>query len=392
MGRAMLCHAGEVLGGGSLQLARILGIRVGVHVSWFAILFLAIVWLQQEFAELLGDSRQAFLAAALGAGLLFGSILLHELGHALAARREGIEVVGIELFFFGGLMQMSRDAATPGQEFRIAAAGPLVNVAIVAVFGLVGVLMEGSGGFFAAARFSGQASLLDAVTAFFVTINVLVLVLNLVPAFPLDGGRLLRAAIWRVTHDRAKATRVSATLGQAFALLLVGYGLYQLFSGGSTFDGLWWIVLGWMLGGSARAAVAQSAVQSRLAGVTVADVMDPEPVTIPAALPVGEAREAYFERYQGWPWFAVVEEDGRFAGLAHRDAVAGAPPDLPIRAVAVAGEQVPDDEPLETLLGSEPLRRTGALMAVDREGRLRGVVTAEQVSRALNARLAPRPS
>jgi Zn-dependent protease len=392
MPRAMLCHHDrDVFGGGSLQLARILGIRVGVHLSWFAILFLAIVWLQQDFEDVLGDSTQGFIAAALASLLFFGSILLHELGHALAARREGIEVVGIELFFFGGLMQMSRDAATPGQEFRVSAAGPLVNVVIALVFGLAGIISEGAGGFFETARLSGRASLFEVVTAFFVSMNLLVLVLNLIPAFPLDGGRLLRAAAWKLTGDRGKATRVAAFLGQAFALALIGLGLYRVFTGDGL-GGIWWVVLGWMLGGAARAAVAQSAVQSRLEGVTVADVMDADPVTIPAGLAAHRAFEDYFLRYQGWPWFAVVEEDGRYAGLAHRDAVEQAPPQLPVRAVAVAGQQVPDDEPLEALLGSEPLRRLGALMAVDAEGRLRGVVTLEQVSRALQTRLTARPS
>jgi len=127
--------------------------------------------------------------------------------------------------------------------------------------------------------------------------------------------------------------------------------------------------------------------------VTAKDIMDAEPVTIPASLPVERAFEEFFLRYQGWPWFAVVEDDGRFAGLAHREAVEHAAlsgtASLPVRSVVAAGEEVRTDTPLEALIGSEPLRRLGALMAVDAEGRLRGVVTLEQVSRALQARLAP---
>jgi hypothetical protein len=122
--------------------------------------------------------------------------------------------------------------------------------------------------------------------------------------------------------------------------------------------------------------------------------MDAEPVTIPASLPASRAYEEFFLRYQGWEWFAVVEDDGRFAGLAHRAAVEHATlregsGETPVRAIAAGGDQVPADAPLESLLGSEPLRRLGALMAVDAEGRLRGVVTFEQVTRALRARLAP---
>jgi CBS domain-containing protein len=151
-------------------------------------------------------------------------------------------------------------------------------------------------------------------------------------------------------------------------------------------------VLGYLLGSSARAAIAQSAFTERLRGVTVADIMDADPVTIPADLPASRAWDEFFLRYQGWPWFAVVEPDGRYAGLAHRAAVEhatlGEGGAMPVREVAAAGEdRVRDDAPLEALLGSEGLRRLGALMAVDAEGRLRGVVTVEQVTRALQARM-----
>ena len=132
----------------------------------------------------------------------------------------------------------------------------------------------------------------------------------------------------------------------------------------------------------------------RLKGITVADIMDAEPVAIPADLPAARAWDEFFLRYQGWPWFAVVEADGRYAGIAHRAAVEHATTDeggqMPVRDVAAgADDRVRFDEPIETLLGSEALRRLGALMAVDAEGRLRGVVTVEQVTRALRSRLTP---
>jgi Zn-dependent protease len=389
----MLCHhwAG-VLGGGSLQLARILGIRIGVHASWFVVLFLAILWLQDSFESVLGDPTQGFVAAAVAALCFFASILLHELGHALAARREGIEVKGIDLFFFGGVMNMSRDTSTPGQEFRVAVAGPLVTAGIVVLAAAISVATEGPDGLWDAMRLSGTGSFADVVVAFVVSMNAVLLVFNLIPAFPLDGGRIARAAAWRLTGERMKATRFAAALGQLFAAVLMGYGAYVALFRDDVFGGLWSIVLGWMLGGAARAAVAQSAVTSRLEGVTVADVMDAEPVTIPADMPVRQAYEEFFLRYQGWPWFAVVEPDGRLAGLAHREALESGAQDGPVRALATASEEVPADAPLEALLGSEPLRRRGALMAVDADGRLRGVVTLEMVSRALQARLAPRPS
>ena len=383
-----------MLGGPSLPLVRLFGIRIGVNVSWFLVLFLAIFWLQEPFAEDLGDDQQGFIVAVLTAFGFFGSILLHELGHAVAARREGIQVSGIDLFFFGGVMKMSRDTTSPGQEFRVAIAGPLVTLALVVVGGLACIALLGWDQAWSVVQLDGVVDTgpVELWLTFLVAVNVLLLGFNLVPAFPLDGGRVARAAAWKITGDRGKATRISAYLGQAFAALLIAYGIYILFALDDSIGGLWAIVLGYLLGSSARAAIAQSAFTERLKGVTVADIMDSEPVTIAADLPAAQAWEDYFLRYQGWPWFAVVEADGRYAGLAHRAAVEHAAVSeggsMPVRDVAAGGEdRVRDDAPLEALLGSEALRSVGALMAVDAEGRLRGVVTVEQVTRALRARL-----
>ena len=383
-----------MLGGSSFQLGRILGIRIGVNASWFLILFLFLFWLSSRFGDILGDPTRGFVAAVIAAVLFFGSIVLHELGHALAARRSGIEVAGIDLFFFGGVMKMSRDTDTPGREFFVAVAGPLVTLGIVIAGTALGIAIAGQDEFLDAARLDGAApsDIAILLVSFLVTMNAILLVFNLVPAFPLDGGRIARAAIWKLTGDRGRATKISGYVGQGFAVLLMGYGLWQATTGSAT-DGLWLAVLGYLLWQSARNAVLQSAVTSRLEGVTVADIMDADPVTVPADLPIERAFEDYFLRYQGWSWFAVVEADGRFAGIAHRAAVESAAREratVAIRELAADSAEVRDDAPLEALLGSEPLRRLGALMAVDADGRLRGVVTLEQVSRALQARLAPR--
>jgi len=383
-----------VLGGSSFQLGRIFGIRIGVNASWFFILFLFLFWLSSRFGDDLDDPTLGFIAAVIAAVLFFGSIVLHELGHALAARRSGIDVAGIDLFFFGGVMKMSRETDTPGREFFVAVAGPLVTLGIVIVGTVVGIAIAGGQDAFldAALLDSRVPPLAVQLVSFLVTMNVILLVFNLVPAFPLDGGRIARAAIWKLTGDRARSTRISGYIGQGFAALLVGYGIYLL-AGGDATSGLWLAVLGYLLWQSARGAVVQSAVTSRLEGVTVADIMDADPVTLPADLSVQQAYEDFFLRYQGWPWFAVVEADGRFAGIAHRAAVESAARGseaTPVRELAADSGEVRDDAPLEALLGSEPLRRLGALMAVDADGRLRGVVTLEQVSRALQARLTPR--
>src|SRR3954471_2162083 len=379
-------------GGASLQLFRVNGVRVGAHPTWFLILFLFIWWTNDSFDAAIQTPGQGFVAAVIAAFVFFGSIILHELGHALAARREGIGVAGVDLFFFGGFMRAMRDSETPGEEFRVAAAGPAVTLLLTLVFGGVGYALLGDQLIHAATFDYASGSLVEVVIAFAALANAGLFVLNMVPAFPLDGGRITRAIAWQLSGDRHKATRFAAYLGQGFAVLMMGYGVYVFLGDDDASGGLWWIVLGWMLGGAARAAVAQSRFADRLDGVTAGDIMDAEPVTIPAGLPVERAYDEYFLRYQGWPWFAVVEDDGHLSGLAHRAAVEHAAlhenPGQPVRNVVADSERVRTDTPLESLIGNEPLRTLGALMAVDADGRLRGVVTVEQVSRALQARLA----
>jgi CBS domain-containing protein len=260
---------------------------------------------------------------------------------------------------------------------------------------VIGAALEGWNGLVDAATFSSTASVgLDAeLVASLVLANIVVLVFNLIPAYPLDGGRIARAAVWQLTGDRHRATRAAAGLGRAFSWLLIGGGL-ALIASGDTFNGVYTAVLGWILGSQARGAAVQTAFTQRLEGVTVADIMDPDPVAIPADVPVLTAYEDFFLRYHGYDWFAVTERDGGYVGRAYRipvmEAAEGPTPAKPVRDTTRSDSdgRVPDDLPLEALLSSEPLRRLGALMAVDEHGRLRGVVTAEQVARALRSRLA----
>jgi Zn-dependent protease len=398
----MLCdHGCPMTGSRSLPLLRIFGIRVGVNYSWFLVLFIVIFVLWDSLSETLdASSTTVYVVAVVAAASFFGSILLHELGHALAARREGIEVDGIDLFLFGGVMKMSRETDSPGAEFRVAVAGPLVTLAIMALASGTAILLAGMDSFWDAASLSASADAtpVEVVVSLLVSMNMVLLLFNLVPAFPLDGGRMARAAAWKLTGDRHRATRFAARIGIGFGWSLIGLALLLIAAYGSdvAFDAIWFGALGWLLASAARATLAQTAFTEQLAGITVADVMDAEPVTIPAALPVASAYEDYFLRYQGWEWFAVVEDDSHYVGLAHRRAVEHAALEehaaIAVREVAApaaAEAQVRADAPIEALLASEPLRRLGALMAVDAEGRLRGVVTFEQVTRALRARLAP---
>lgn len=387
----MACDDVHEMGSGSIQLARLFGIRIGASPSWFVVLFLMIYYLSGVFDRgLPGYSNDtAYLVAVVGALLFFVSLVLHELGHALVARRNGIRVSSIELWFFGGLAKLTREPRTPGEDFRITAAGPAVTfVILVACCAALAAVNSGSLVDSLALSFTTTTPV-KGLLSWLASINLVVLVFNLVPAFPLDGGRIARAIAWKITGDPNRGTRFSARLGQGFAYVLMGLGAYVILRG-DAIGGIWFLVLGWFLSQAARGAVVSSRFSERLNGVTVADVMDTQPVTVPGELTVLDAHDEFFLRYR-FPWFPVVDKFGRFLGILREESVEGAVNDG--RPAITVGEVlgphpeadsfVRRDTPIEQLLGSETLRGLGALMVVDAEERLCGVVTIEQVRRAL---------
>jgi len=382
-----------MLGGSSITLFHVRGIRIAVDWSWFLVLFLVIFWLSRFYGDVLDESSSAaapFLLAILSAFGFFGSIVLHELGHAVVAMRNGIGISSIQLWVFGGMARMDRESDSPATEFKVAVAGPLVTLAIVVVLAAIGLGAAGAEEFRKAALVEanpGTSGVL-AMVAWLASINFLVLVFNLLPAFPMDGGRVVRAIAWWRTGDRRAATRFAAGLGRLFGYLFIGGGLLLVFAG-YVFAGIWLALIGFVINGSARAASMQTTISGRIGRMTVADVMDREPVAIPDRLSVEQALDEYFLRYR-WPWFPVVDAAHRFLGLVARDR-ADEVPEVS-RSTALVSEllerddgtfQVRDDAPLDTLLANRSLRRFGALMAVDADGRLSGVITAEQVGRAL---------
>jgi Zn-dependent protease len=379
---------------GSIPLVRVAGIQIGVDPSWFLVLFLIVYLLTGTYQDVLGGTQtEAFLAAAASALLFFGTLILHELGHALAARRLGIGIAGIDLFFFGGVAKMTNDTRSPGAEFKVAAAGPAVTLLCVVAMSAVGVALAGSWPEFRDANplssQTVQTTAPVAVLSWLAMINAFLFAFNLIPGFPLDGGRIARAIAWKVTGDRLRATKIAATLGRIFAYILIALGLADLATGG-VFSGIWTMVLGWFLLQAATGAVAQTTFMSRLEEVTVADIMDSEPVAIPATTPPDRALQEYFLRYR-WSWFPVVDEHGRFLGLIHQGPVETAErrgEETPVGKLSdhrAANWSVGASDPVEALLGRDGLRELGALMAVDDAGVLRGVVTLEQVQRALTA-------
>jgi Zn-dependent protease/CBS domain-containing protein len=382
-----------MFGSRSIQLVRVFGIRIGVDPSWFLVLFLVIYSLTGYYQDAIAGENAdsgAFALAVASALLFFGSIVLHELGHAVVAMRNGIGIEGIDLFLFGGVAKMSGGGPqSPGTELKVAVAGPAVTVVLAVAFAAIGSIGYGWGEFWdAAANPSAPVLALFVYMAF---INLLLLAFNLIPALPLDGGRIVRALVWWRTGDRARATAVAARLGQLFSYLLIGGGIFVLVSWGDIVGGAWLVFLGLFLGQIARSEAAyETAIRSRIGGVRVADVMDAEPVVVPGDLTIRRALDEYFLRYR-WPWFPVVDRHGHFIGLVDRERAERIPDErqdvFTVREIMRAEEgedwRVREDDPLEALLASEPLRRIGALIAVDADGRLSGVVTLDDVRRAL---------
>jgi Zn-dependent protease len=391
-----------MFGGRSIPLVRIFGIRVGVDPSWFLALFLFIWWLTDYYQTALPGSNDgsAFTLATLSALLFFLSILLHELGHAVVAIRNGISIAGIDLWLFGGIAKMSQDTSSPGVEFRVAVAGPVVTLLIAILCAGLGIVAAGGANeYWNAVAFDAESTAggFVAMMSYLASINVLLLVFNLIPAFPLDGGRIARAIAWKVTGDRTRATNFAATIGRGFSYVLIGVGIFMAIQI-DFLSGIWLVFIGMFLGQAARSATYQTAVLSRIEGVRVRDVMDHEPVAIPAGMTIADGLHEYFLRYR-YDWFPVVDDAGRFVGIVDRERAERIPDDrqgvFTVREILRNEEdnlRVRSDDPLEVLLGRQALMRLGALMAVDDGDRLLGIVTWDQVRRALQQGTAEAPS
>jgi Zn-dependent protease/predicted transcriptional regulator len=269
--------------GGSIRLGKLMGIDVSAQFSWFIILALltwslASNWFPQFFA---GWSTLTYWLVAFTATLLFAfCILLHELAHALVARAYGQAVRGITLFIFGGVADVEQEVKRPGVELQIALAGPLASFLLAGIAFLLTLPLK------------GNSTVSEAVLDYLVITNLLVGGFNLIPAFPLDGGRVLQAIIWKVTGNLTRSAGISSFIGQGFGYVLMVFGIVNLLAG-SFFNGLWIAFIGWFLVRAARAARMRIVLQSTLAGIRVAEVMDTHPVTIPANISIQKAVDTY---------------------------------------------------------------------------------------------------
>jgi Zn-dependent protease/predicted transcriptional regulator len=289
--------------GTSWRVGRVAGVEVRVDSSWAVIALLITYSMYLRISFLYPDLSGAGAVglAVLSAVLFFGSVLVHELAHALVSQARGIRVQDITLFLFGGATRARVESRGPGDEFVIAVVGPLTSGILAALFGIVAGLGA-----------DVLSRPLVGTLGYLAWTNLLLAVFNLIPGFPLDGGRLLRSAIWKATGSLGRATRVASVSGQGVGWLLVAGGVAWLLAGDLA-GGIWFAFIGWFLVQAARSSYQDLQLQQLLRGVEAEDVMAGDLLRIPPELSLQEAVDDYFMRYDHGAF--PVEEQGRTIGL-----------------------------------------------------------------------------
>ncbi|MBS4730708.1 site-2 protease family protein [Mycobacterium sp. SM1] len=363
-----------------IPIGRIAGFPVSVNWSVLVILWLFTWSLASTLPTTVPNySKGAYwLAGACGALVLLGSLLAHELTHAILARRAGVRVIDVTLWLFGGVTRLGGEAKTPKEAFRIAVSGPLMSLALAGAFGgaayLLGTL--------------GIAPIVLGVAWWLSGINLLLGVFNLLPGAPLDGGRVLKAYLWRRYGDSVRATIGAAHAGRVLAFILIALGLVE-FLAGAMVGGVWLAFIGWFIFAASHEEEAQVTARQAIADVRVGDVMTANPHTAPADITIEDFIQHYLlgDRHSAYP---VAGRDGSIIGLITLAQLRGIPPNQRpatlVREAAIPLPRVPTatpDEPLTALL--ERLRSdVGNRALVIDAGRLAGIVSASDLSRLID--------
>jgi Zn-dependent protease/CBS domain-containing protein len=361
-----------------IQIARVLGIPIYLHFSWL-IVFALIVWtlstgyFPAQYPDLPASSYWA--KGLVASVLFFVSILLHELGHAVVGRRHGVPTRSITLFIFGGVAQLEKDPKDGRAEFWMAAAGPGVSLIL-------------AGAFYACSALPFLNAPTAAVAQYLAVINLMLAVFNLVPAFPMDGGRLLRGALWG-TIGKARATRIASQAGSVFALFVILAGVFSLLAGKSL-SGVWYILIGWFIKDASAASYQQVRLDEALRGLSVRDAMVDPVVTIPSSGSVAEAAREHFMRtgYGGYP---VTRGDAAVGLLCLKDVLRLSQEERESTSVQGAMRPLTDaividpDAPLAAAVASMAQAGTGRLVVMQSD-RLVGLLTMHGVIRRLKVR------
>ena len=298
--------------GGSLRLGRLFGIPFRLNITWFIIFVLVTISLSlYEFPSRYSWSNVQYWVVGIATSLLFFvSVLVHELAHSLIAISSGIPVKSITLFVFGGVSEIAREAARPGVELVMSVAGPLTSLLIAALFA----------GLWVATR--GISEPLSALGMWLGRINLILAIFNLMPAFPLDGGRVLRSLVWAATGDYRRSTRIASFIGQGIAYLMIFVGIMWVFSGNWSF-GLWIAFIGWFLANSASASYRQVVFRESLKGFTASDLMTRDCPSIAPQLTLRELVQDHILPTSRRCF--LVTENGRLGGIVTLHNVRGVP-------------------------------------------------------------------
>ncbi|MCC7367656.1 MAG: site-2 protease family protein [Chloroflexi bacterium] len=364
----------------SFTVARIRGIPIGVHYTWGIAVVLMTWSLAAGYFPMTypGWSREAYwLVGAASAVLLFISVLLHELCHSVVAQARGLVVSSITLFIFGGVSNIASESDDPQDEFLVAVVGPVSSLAISGVCWL------------ALQALPSATSPLGALVSYLATVNLMLAIFNILPGFPLDGGRVLRAILWGATRSVVRGTTIATVVGQILAFGFIGYGLLLIFEG-SALSGLWIGFIGWFLNSAAEATRRHVQMEEGFRGITVARVMAPDPPFIAPALSVRELVDEYILR-RGLRALPVAQ-DGQIVGLVTltdikkldeaewgRNSVGAIMTRAPIEAVGPG-------EPVTKALERIVQRDINQLLVVDRDGTLLGILSRSDVMRFLQIR------
>ncbi len=363
----------------TLRLGRIAGVPVGLNWTWLFIFGLFVWSLAASVFPSTnpGLATATYVAMAVAAALLFfGSLLLHELGHALQARREGVEIEGITLWLLGGVARFRGLFPSAGAEFRIAIAGPLVTAALAASFVAAGALTH-------------FAPAIDGVFAWLGYINLVLLVFNLLPALPLDGGRIFRSALWQVRGDLSWATRIAATTGIGIGWLMIAAGVVIVFFVG-TFGGMWLALIGWFVLIGARSEARLVSLRSALEGLVVADLMNLHPITAQAdetlrdfmAEVPGDDRSAAYPVLDGLRPVGILQSPLRLPGMTSGEWTTLRVRDRMLRLDQVTVLELDEPAP-DAVLALASAGRDSALVLDG--GNVAGIVSAREVTEALRA-------
>lgn len=364
----------------SIKLGSIAGIEIGINYTWLIIFVLvaaslALAFFPQAVPGL--DILTYWLLGATASLLLFGAVLLHELGHSFVAQRFGIKVKSITLFVFGGVSNIQGEPRTPRDEALIAAAGPLTSIGIgVALFAIWFVTL-------------GLVAPLSAMLGYLWLVNFLLAAFNLIPGFPLDGGRIFRSIVWKSTGDLERATRIAAGLGRGIGFLFIFGGLFIVFTG-DVIGGLWFAFIGWFLINAAEQSYRQVVREARLQGARVSQMMNPHPIVVGPDVTLQDLVDDYILRHnvRALP----VVQDGDVLGLVTLTDVRRVPRDqwaaTPVRQIMTPADHLKTAEPregLEQVLQQLSEADVNQLPVVEGR-RLVGLLSRSQVIRYLQLR------